>query len=189
MLHKIPKINKPLLYVGLASILCLFVSACSKKYAIPVVDKIETKDILGTWYEITRKPAFFQKNCAQDTSAHYSLDKNQAIIVENTCYSKEGKRRQVTGIAVVQNPPFNTKLKVSFLPKIIRWLPIGKGDYWILKTDPNHQIMLIGEPRKKYLWLLSRSPQLNQNVIDEYITHAKNIGYNINDLIYTKQTQ
>lgn len=59
--------------------------------------------------------------------------------------------------AFVENPPFNTKLKVSFLPEAIRWGSCGAGDYWILKLSKFIQTVLVGEPSRKYLWVLSRT--------------------------------
>ncbi|MDM1761129.1 lipocalin family protein, partial [Acinetobacter sp. 251-1] len=82
--------------------------------------------------------------------------------------------------------PKNSKLKVSFLPSIIRWLPIARGDYWILKLDENYQTALVGTPNKKYLWVLSRTPQLDQSILDEYLNYAKTLGYELNDIIYTQ---
>ncbi len=61
------------------------------------------------------------------------------------------------GKLFVQNAPFNSKLKVSFLPEVIRWLPVGRGDYSVLKLDDDYQTALVGEPRRKYLWVLSRT--------------------------------
>jgi len=93
------------------------------------------------------------------------------------------------GEAYIQNAPYNTKLKVSFLPEFIRWLPVGRGDYWVLKLDDNYQTVLVGEPKRKYMWVLSRDPQLDQNVVNEYLQYAQSVGYDLSDVIHTKQTQ
>ncbi|MEG1794384.1 MAG: lipocalin family protein, partial [Rikenellaceae bacterium] len=103
--------------------------------------------------------------------------------------AQDGKLMQSIGEAFVQNPPFNSKLKVSFLPEVVRWLPVARGDYWILKIDDDYETVLVGEPRRKYMWVLSRSPQPDQKVINEYLEYAKSVGYDLNDLIHTKQLQ
>lgn len=94
---------------------------------------------------------------------------------------------QAIGEAYVQNSPSNSILKVSFLPKAIRWIPVGRGDYWILKIDENYQTALVGSPNLKYLWLLSRTPTPNQSEVDDYLNYAKSLGYDLSDLIKTKQ--
>ena len=84
-------------------------------------------------------------------TANYSLNKNGNMKVDNSCYTKDGKFKQSIGEAFVKNAPFNSKLKVSFLPKAIRWLPVGRGDYWVLKIDENYETVLVGGPDKKYV--------------------------------------
>jgi lipocalin len=115
------------------------------------------------------------------------LNENGSIRVDNTCYSQDGKLQQSIGVANVQNAPVNSKLKVTFLPKALRWLPVGRGDYWILKIDEDYQVALVGTPNKKYLWLLSRSQTLDPVVVEEYLNYAQHLGYDLKDLIYTKQ--
>lgn len=87
------------------------------------------------------------------------------------------------------NEPLNSKLKVSFLPELIRWIPIARGDYWILKIDEDYQTVLVGEPKRRYLWVLSRQPHVDQAVLKHYLDYAKSQGYDIKDLIYTSQSQ
>ncbi len=84
----------------------------------------------------------------QNGIANYHLNKNGNIKVDNSCYTKDGKFKQLIGEAFVQNAPLNSKLKVSFLPKIIRWLPVARSDYWVLKSDENYGIVLVSEPDK-----------------------------------------
>ncbi|WP_174492503.1 lipocalin family protein [Acinetobacter sp. Marseille-Q1623] len=153
---------------------------------IPTVQQVDLNKYLGEWHEIARKPLYFQKMCDYNVTANYSLNSNGNVQVDNKCFDKNGKLNQSIGEAFVQNTPKNSKLKVSFLPSIIRWLPIARGDYWILKLDENYQTALVGTPNKKYLWVLSRTPQLDQSILDEYLNYAKTLGYELNDIIYTQ---
>lgn len=165
----------------------LLIPVHTKKEEMPVVEKIELDKYLGKWYEIARKPFLFQNKCYSNVSAKYSLNDNANINVDNSCYSKDGKLQQAIGEAFTQNPPFNSKLKVSFLPKAIRFLPIGRGDYWILKIDDNYQTVLVGGPSRKYMWILSRSQNLDEIVVQDYLDYAKKIGFDVSDIIMTKQ--
>ena len=163
--------------------------AYAQSKPLAVVDKVELDRYLGVWYEIARKPMYFQNKCGSNVSATYTLNENGNVTVDNRCYAQDGKLMQSIGEAFVQNPPFNSKLKVSFLPEAVRWLPVARGDYWILKIDDDYETVLVGEPRRKYMWVLSRSPQPDQKVINEYLEYAKSVGYDLNDLIHTKQLQ
>ena len=154
-----------------------------------VVEKVELDKYLGVWYEVARKPMYFQNKCDRDVSATYTLNENGNIAVDNRCYAQDGKLNQSSGEAFVQNAPFNSKLKVSFLPESIRWLPVGRGDYWILKIADDYQTVLVGEPKRKYMWVLSRSAQPDPAVVKEYLDYAQSVGFDLSDIIHTKQTQ
>lgn len=161
--------------------------AHAQQAPLQAVNQLDLTQYLGTWHEIARKPLYFQKKCASNVSANYSLNDNGHIRVNNSCYTASGELTQSIGEAYVQNPPQNSKLKVSFLPKFIRWLPVGRGDYWVLKIDPNYDTVLVGDPDRKYLWLLSRSQQPKAEVVQEYLNYAQSVGYDLSDLITTKQ--
>lgn len=154
-----------------------------------VVEKVELDKYLGVWYEVARNPMYFQNKCDRDVSATYTLNENGNIAVDNRCYAQDGKLNQSSGEAFVQNAPFNSKLKVSFLPESIRWLPVGRGDYWILKIADDYQTVLVGEPKRKYMWVLSRSAQPDPAVVKEYLDYAQSVGFDLSDIIHTKQTQ
>lgn len=122
-------------------------------------------------------------------SATYTLNENGNVVVDNRCYDSKKQLQQSIGEAFVVNPPYNTKLKVSFLPEAVRWIPVIRGDYWILKLDEDYQTVLVGEPSRKYLWVLSRDPHPEQEVVDEYLNYAKTLGFDIRDIIRTEHKE
>ena len=150
------------------------------------VNAIDVQKYLGTWYEVARLPMYFQRNCASDVQAEYSLNADQTIQVKNQCINTDGKLDVSEGVAYSQNDG-NSQLKVSFLPKGLRWVPFSKGDYWVLRVDEDYQVALVGGPSHRYLWLLSRSPDVDEAVIEDYLNTAKAQGYDLSELIRTKQ--
>ena len=188
----LPKAGFTLAKIAVGGVVLIGLGAATLAYAqtkpLQTVDKVQLDRYLGVWYEIARKPMYFENKCSRDVTATYTLNENGNVSVTNRCLSKDGQLQQSIGEAFVQNAPFNTKLKVSFLPEAIRWLSVARGDYWILKIDDDYQTVLIGEPRRKYMWVLSRSAQPDQAVVNEYLEYAKSVGYNLTDLIHTKQT-
>ena len=158
--------------------------AYAQSKSLPTVEKVELDKYLGVWYEVARKPMFFERKCAFNVTATYTLNENGNIVVDNKCADQDGDLQQSLGEAFVVNAPFNSKLKVSFLPEGVRWIPVGRGDYWILKLDEDYQTVLVGEPRRKYLWVLSRIPNPKKEIIHEYLNYAKSWGYDIHDVIY-----
>lgn len=188
----LPKSGFKLGKIVLGSAVLVGLGLATMAYAQPkplqAVEKVELDRYLGVWYEVARKPLYFQNKCDRDVTASYTLNENGNVNVDNKCYSKDGKLNQSIGEAFVQNAPANSKLKVSFLPSAVRWLPIGRGDYWVLKIDDNYQTVLVGEPDRKYMWVLSRTPHPNEQVIGEYLDFAKSVGYDLGDVIKTKHT-
>ena len=188
----LPKAGFTLAKIALGGVVLIGLGAATLAYAqtkpLQTVDKVQLDRYLGVWYEIARKPMYFENKCSRDVTATYTLNENGNVSVTNRCLSKDGQLQQSIGEAFVQNAPFNTKLKVSFLPEAIRWLSVARGDYWILKIDDDYQTVLVGEPRRKYMWVLSRSAQPDQAVVNEYLEYAKSVGSNLTDHIHTKQT-
>ncbi len=66
---------------------------------------------------------------------------------------------------------------------------LQKGDYWVLRVDPNYQVALVGGPSHKYLWILSRSPQLDEATYQSYLQTAKSYGYDVSKLVKTTQSK
>ena len=190
--ENLPKAGKKKKKIAVGGVILLGLAATTMVYAqakpLHVADKVELDKYLGVWYEIARKPMSFQNQCDSNVTATYTFNENGNVLVDNRCTMKDGQQSHAIGEAFVQNAPFNTKLKVSFLPEAIRWLPAGRGDYWILKIDENYQTVLVGEPSRKYMWVLSRDPHPDPRVVNEYLDYAKSVGYDLKNLIRTKHT-
>lgn len=191
-IKKLPKNGYKFGKIVLGSAVLIGLGMATIAYAqnppLKTVEKLELDRYLGVWYEVARKPLYFQNKCDRDVSATYTLNENGNVNVDNKCLSKDGSLNQSIGEAYIQNAPANSKLKVSFLPSAIRWLPFGRGDYWVLKIDDNYQTVLVGEPDRKYMWILSRTAQPNEQVVGEYLDYAKSVGYDLGDVIKTKHT-
>ena len=145
------------------------------------VARVDLDRYMGTWYEIARLPMFFQRHCASDVTASYSQQPNGTIKVDNQCKQKDGKVIQSIGQAT-QNGESTSRLKVTFLPQGLRWLPFGKADYWVLALDDNYQHALVGTPNHKYLWVLSRTPTMDENTYHQFVTIAQQQGYDVSKL-------
>ncbi len=161
-----------LVIAALASSIC---SGCaSKNYApLETASNVDLNRYAGTWYEVYSLPNYFQSNCVA-TKAEYSLNTDGTVKVTNSCRDKtfDGPVRQVEGKAWVVAPPDNSKLKVQFF-----W-PF-KGDYWILDLDPDYRFVLIGNPARKYFWVLSRTPVLDQAILTRLLEHAQKAGFDV----------
>jgi apolipoprotein D and lipocalin family protein len=135
----------------------------------------------GKWYEIARLPNRFQRNCAGNVTATYTLRPDGKIGVLNECQTSDGKPKSAKGTArVASEDGPNTKLKVTFF-----W-PFS-GNYWILDIDPGYQWVLVGEPDREYLWILSREPVMDEKLYSQIVERARSQGYAVERLIRTRQ--
>lgn len=152
------------------------------------VDQLDLARYAGVWYEIGRLPMYFQRKCASDVTATYTpKPDSNAITVLNQCKTSTGEPINASGQATPVDGA-GSKLKVSFLPSWLRWAPFGKADYWVLAIDTDYQSALVGTPNKKYLWLLSRSPQLSEQTYQKYRHIAENQGYDLSEFKLTNQS-
>ena len=167
-----------------AMLLALLTSAGmagAKEPELTVVDSVELDRYLGVWYEIASYPAWFQRNCTA-VSANYSLRDDGLIKVVNSCRkgSLDGKLKQANGRAKVVDSETNAKLKVSFFGPF--W-----GNYWIIDLDPDYQWAVVGEPKRKYLWILSRTRSTDDEIYGEILARLENKGYDPDGLHLTLQ--
>ncbi|OGC25499.1 hypothetical protein A2291_03355 [candidate division WOR-1 bacterium RIFOXYB2_FULL_42_35] len=164
-------------------LLPLFLSGCffedSFTNNLPAKN-VELTKYLGTWHEIARIPNWFERDLVGVT-ATYSLKDNGEIKVLNQGYKNtlSGEKKVAEGKAWIPNKNQPGRLKVSFFFLV-------SADYIVLELDPNYQYALVGSG-KDYLWILSRSPTLDQAIYQKLLAQAVSLGYDINRLEKVKQ--
>lgn len=149
------------------------------KLNIETVKNLDLQRYLGKWYEIARFDHRFERGLIGVT-ATYSLqeDGNIKVINEGYDYVFEGKHNVAVGKAKLTNEP--GVLKVSFF-----W--IFYAQYRVLELDENYQWALVGGKTSKYLWILSRTPQIDDQTKGLILKKAEKRGYDTSKLIWVKQ--
>lgn len=148
---------------------------------LPTVPQVDLARYAGAWYEIALLPNRFQKQCVADTQARYRLDGDRVEVV-NRCRTADGRVDDITGRAKVVAGSGNAKLRVSFF-----W-PFY-GDYWVLALDADYRHVLVGAPSRKYAWVLSRTPQLDEATLQALLERAAELGFDKAAFQRTPQTQ
>ena len=158
-------------------------SCSSENYApLDVVESVDVQRYLGKWYEIALLPNSFEEGC-NCTTAEYSVIDSITLRVVNTCRldSINGEIDRAEGKAFVVERSNNAKLKVQFF-----W-PF-RGDYWIIDLDQiNYKYAVVGTPSRKYLWILSRSPKMDEPLYNSLIEKCKTKGFDVTKLQKTIQ--
>ena len=138
---------------------------------LTTVAQDDLQKYLGKWYEVARYPNSFQTGCTAST-AEYALREDGKITVLNRCRdgSVDGPVREITGTARVADPQTNARLKASFF-----W-PF-EGNYYIIDLDPDYTWAVVGEPSRKTLWILSRTPSLDEATYQSILGRLPEKGY------------
>jgi apolipoprotein D and lipocalin family protein len=182
------KRRKPVLLASVAAAVATGVAAYAfarrKLYPeLPTVAHVDLHKYMGFWYEVARLPTRFEKGC-QHVTAEYTLRPDGKVTVRNTCHKDglNGPIETVTGTARVVDAATNAKLKVSFF-----W-PF-EGDYWIIALDHSdyRHALVAGGPDRQSLWLLSRTPHMERNLRDQYLAKARELGFNVDRILFTPQ--
>ena len=168
--------------IGLfASVSPLFAAAADAPPPLQTVSHVDVNRYMGKWYEIASFPQWFQKNCTA-VNATYTLRKDGDVDVLNQCQDKtlDGKLRSAKGKAWIVDRESNAKLKVRFF-----W-PFS-GDYWIIDLGAEYQYAVVGHPKRNYLWILSRSRQMDPAEYDKILERLKQQHYDVTRLNKTLQ--
>jgi apolipoprotein D and lipocalin family protein len=159
-------------------------SAAPVLAATPVtsVPELELTRYAGHWYEIAHLPVSFQRQCAGDITATYSLHADGSIGVRNACRTHEGEQVAANGVArPVEGRP--GRLQVRFAPGWLSWLPLVWADYWVIALDPGYPWAVVGDPDHKYLWILSREPSMDAELFARLKAKAEAMGYDLAPLV------
>lgn len=150
--------------------------ASERSVELKAVDAIDLARYAGSWFEVARLPNFFQRACVSDSRASYTLQADGAIGVVNECRRADGSMDRVTGTArrATATGP-GSKLRVSFF-----W-PFY-GDYWVIDLDPAYRWAVVGEPGRRYLWILSREPQIDGATYQGILDRVRAQGYDLTGL-------
>ncbi|KNA03559.1 hypothetical protein SOVF_207970 [Spinacia oleracea] len=158
------------------------------KKEMEVVKGVELERYMGRWYEIASFPSRFQPKDGVNTRATYTLNPDGTTIhVLNETWSG-GKRGFIEGSAYKADPKSDeAKLKVKFyVPPFLPIIPVV-GDYWILSLDDDYQYALIGQPSRSYLWILCRTPVMDEEIYKQLVEKAIEEGYDVSKLHKTPQ--
>lgn len=154
---------------------------------LTAIARLDVPRYLGVWYEIAKFPNRFQKKCVGYTSASYSALPDGTLQVLNRCQTASGEFDQAVGVARQIGGADSPKLKVRFAPAILSFLPMVWGDYWVVDLDPAYRLAAVSEAKREYLWILSRTPRVEQASYDALLARLAAQGLDISKLVLTKQ--
>jgi apolipoprotein D and lipocalin family protein len=188
----VPAARLALIAIGLLGATLTVLAAARERHDgadLAPIDSLDVPRYLGAWYEIAKYPNRFQKQCDGYTTAHYSLLPDRSLQVINRCRRADGRVDEAVGTARQIGPADSPKLQVRFAPAWLSFLPQVWGDYWVIDLDPDYQLAAVSEPKREYLWILSRTPTVPRQAYAALLDRLQRQGFDLNRLEATKQAR
>ncbi|AIR64874.1 outer membrane lipoprotein Blc [Cedecea neteri] len=161
----------------------LFVVSCSSPTPPPsvtVVQNFEAKRFIGTWYEIARMDHSFESGLNQVTATYSFMDDGGLRVINRGFNPDRQMWQQAEGKAYFTGDPSVAALKVSFFGPFY-------GGYNVIALDKDYRHALVCGPDLSYLWILSRTPTISQDLKQQLLAVAARQGFAVDKLIWVKQ--
>lgn len=163
-------------------ILPTIMSCAQSTKDIPSIKNFDSERFLGQWYEIARLDHSFERGLS-DVTANYSIKDNGKIKVLNQGIKEDGTSTSTEGKAYVKKTDDNLgELRVSFF-----WIFYAK--YRIIYLDENYETAVVTSSSRKYLWILSRNPYMEETKLNELLAFCNNHGFDTENLIYPQKVK
>lgn len=172
----IPSIHGSIMILAVAAAAlgtAVFPAAGDEYPPLATVPQVDLARYMGKWYEIAAFPQRFQKGCHCSTAEYEMTDKGFVRVI-NSCRKDgpQGKVKVAKGKAFIVEGSGNAKLRVQFF-----W-PF-RGNYWIIDLAEDYSYAVVGEESRKYLWILSRTPRMDEALYQEILARIKDKGFDI----------
>lgn len=149
---------------------------------VQAVPSLDLERYSGLWHEVARLPNRFQNKCVGAVTATYELV-DGGIRVVNACRGADSSSIRAVGRArLADRKGPASRLKVRFAPGLLSFLPMVWADYWVLDLTDDYGAALVGTPDRRYLWILSRSPELEPDTYDRLVATAARQGFDVGRL-------
>ena len=136
----------------------------------------------GTWHEIARLPNSFEKGLICVT-ATYAIRPDGRISVLNRGRSDKDRAKEKSASAVGWIPYAAEPGRL-----LVRFFWPFSGDYWIMNLDDkDYTWALVGEPSRKYLWILARERTLDAAAYAKLVDEARRAGFDVDKLYRVPQ--
>jgi apolipoprotein D and lipocalin family protein len=173
---------------ALAAAATLHPAVAGAQAPVRTVPAVDLARYAGDWFEIARFPNRFQRQCVGDVRASYARRPDGRLDVVNRCRTASGET-EARGVARIADTRTFARLEVRFAPAWLSFLPAVWGDYWIIGLAPDYSWAVVGDPGREYLWILARSPRLDDDSAAAARAAARDNGFDVDRLVPTPQAR
>lgn len=165
------KMVLPLLLLGCLS--CSSMSQADKDFGpLKTVDYVDIQKFMGPWYVIANIPTFIEKGAtnAVETYTWNEKEKRIDVMFKFNADKPNGKLKEYPQKAFIYNKKTNAEWRIQFI-----W-PL-KFAYLVIGLDPEYRYTVIGVPDRKNVWIMARTPQMDEALLTKLIGGLQAVGY------------
>ena len=149
--------------------------------SVEPVQEFDLNRYLGKWYEIARLDHSFEEGLDNVTAVYSLRDDGGVNVVNRGFLSKDKVYQEALGRAYFVSDSDEGYLKVSFFRPFY-------ASYVIFELDQDgYQYAFVSGPDTSFLWLLSRTPTVEQALVDHFIATSARLGFDTGKLIFPIQ--
>lgn len=164
------------------SLCMLLLVGCNSTNDLKVVSDFEPDRYMGVWYEMARLPNRFEKGMSNVT-ATYSFNDDGSVKVVNKGYiDKKDQWKKAEAHAKSKGDASEGLLKVSFFKPFY-------ASYKVVDLDNDYSRAIVTSGSYKYLWLLTREPNIADDELSSMVEKAKELGFDTSKLIFVDQSR
>ncbi len=179
--------RNPLVVLALAGLMVGGCAGLEPKQPLTTVPSVDLRRYAGTWYEIARLPMWFQRHCV-DAKAIHTLQEDGRLRIRNECLTESGAVVRADGTATVVDPVTHARWSLVLDHWASRLVGAsGEGNYWIVALDADYRTAMVGTPDRKYLWIMARTPRLEEPIYEALVQQAQRMGFAVQELIRARR--
>ena len=155
---------------------------------VEAVPWLDLERYVGRWYGVAWLPLPFQRRCQGELEVEYAMRDDGLIAVRSVCRSEGGRLTESHGVARQPEPLREpAKLQVRFAPAWLHRLRLVWNEHWVIGLDRDYGWAIVGEPQRRYLWILCREERMDYHLLEELKAVARRMGYDLAPLLTSRR--
>lgn len=155
---------------------------------VEAVPWLDLERYVGRWHGVAWLPLPFQRRCEGELEIEYALRDDGLIAVRSVCRGADGRSNETHGAARQPEPLREpAKLQVRFAPAWLHRLRFVWKEHWVIGLDRDYGWAIVGEPQRRYLWILGREERMDYHLLEELKAVARRMGYDLAPLLTSRR--